>query len=66
MHGSHGARDPAPLTISTLHIVGHNVGEDLDRSLFDTWTGGGGPSLPELELIGSIFGHSEYESWDLT
>ncbi len=66
MHGSHGARAPAPLTISAIHVVGHNAGEEIDKTLFDKWTDGGGSSLPELELLGSIFGHSEYESCDMT
>ena len=57
LHGSHGARAPAPLTTGVIHVVGHNAGEEIDRTLYDTWTGGGGPSLQavntdELELFG--------------
>ena len=38
LHGSHGAHAPAPLTTGVIHVVGHNAGEEIDRTLFDNWT----------------------------
>ena len=41
-------RAPSPRATSAVHIVGHNAGEEVDRTLFDNWTGAGGPNLQAL------------------
>ncbi len=55
-HGSPSSGTPAPRTANTVHIVGHNAGEEVDKTLFDNWTGGGADELERFGRSGSAMG----------